>query len=102
VARQDRDGMRYWLTLWRDNDAKLEPLLSKSELLAEDAPLSRDLSRLGSIGLEALESLESGRHPSAAWLADQRAFLEGAGKLRLELKLAVAAPIERLVDASAR
>jgi len=102
VARMDRDGMRTWLTVWRDNDAQLESVLKKSPRLAEDAPLSRDLSRIGSIGLDALDYLDRGQHPPDAWLADRRAFLENAKKLRFELKLAVAAPVEELVDAAAR
>ena len=34
---------RTWLVLWRDNDAKLQPSLGRSELTAELVPLSHDV-----------------------------------------------------------
>jgi hexosaminidase len=102
VDRMDRDGMRAWLTLWRDNDARLRPILRESFLLSEDMPLSQDLSRLGSVGLEALDFLDRGRRPSPAWLDEQKAFLENAQTMRFELKLAVAPSIARLVQVADR
>jgi hexosaminidase len=45
-----------WLILWRDNDARLQPLLANSELTAELAPLSQSLSQVAAIGLEALDA----------------------------------------------
>src|SRR6202008_4786758 len=39
--------IRTWLTTWRDNDAKLHPMLEQSSLLQEDAPISQNLAMLG-------------------------------------------------------
>lgn len=50
---------RTWLTLWRDNDAKLQPLLLQSELTAELVPVSHGLSQTAMIGLAALDALEN-------------------------------------------
>ena len=47
---------RAWLELWRDNDAKLQPSLKRSEITAELVPLSHDVSQVASIGLRALET----------------------------------------------
>ena len=88
VEKMDRPQIRAWLILWRDNDAKLEPLLEKSFLLMEDIPASKDLSRLATIGLEALD----GR------LSDQRAFLEQAKKLHAEVEIAIVPSIEKLIS----
>jgi hypothetical protein len=101
VARMDQDAIRGWLGLWRDNDAKLAPTIAKSFLLEEDAPLSKDLSRMGSIGLEALDYLQRGRRPPEKWLREQRGFLFQAGKLRLELRIAVTPSIQKLAEAAA-
>jgi len=98
VDRMDTAALRVWLTAWRDNDAKLQPIFAKSFLAAEDAPISKELSRLGSIGLEALDFIEHHQHAPQAWLDEQRAFLAQAGKLHLELWLAVVPPIQNLVD----
>ena len=46
---------RNWLELWRDNDAKLQPLLPKSEITAELIPVSHSLSQVAVIGLQALD-----------------------------------------------
>lgn len=102
VTKMDQETMRDWLTRWRDNARKLRPTLQESVLLEEDIPLSEDLSRLGAIGLEALDYLERRRRPSAKWLAEQRAFLENAGKLRAELRLAIVPSIQKLVESAAR
>jgi hexosaminidase len=102
VDRMDRDGMRQWLVRWCDNDTLLKPVLRDSSMMREDIPLSRDLSRLGSIGLEALDLLDQGRRPPAAWVEEQKAFLDNAQKMRFELRLAVAGPIARLVQVAAR
>lgn len=47
--------IREFLTLWRDNDARLQPVIANSALLAETAGLSRDLSALAAAGLAALD-----------------------------------------------
>ncbi|HEV8041111.1 MAG TPA: family 20 glycosylhydrolase, partial [Bryobacteraceae bacterium] len=88
VDKMDLPQIRAWLILWRENDAKLAPLLEKSFLLKEDIPASRDLSRLAAIGLEALD-----HHAS-----DQSAFLEQAKKLHAEVELAIVPSIEKLIS----
>ena len=50
---------RTWLTLWRDNDAQLQPLLVHSDLTAELVPVSRGLAQAAVIGLAALDALEN-------------------------------------------
>jgi hexosaminidase len=57
----DWEKARQSLTLWRDNDALLEPTLLKSELTAELVPLSEGLSQAATIGLLALDALQSKR-----------------------------------------
>lgn len=93
--------MRTTLTTWRDNDAKLQPLLMQSSLLQEDAPLSQELSQLGAAGLEALDYLDKAQPAPEAWRAQQSALLDQAKKPQANLLLMVAAPVQQLVDASA-
>jgi hexosaminidase len=100
VDRMDRDEIRTWLMRWRDNDAQLKPLLERSDLLREDIPVSESLSRLATIGLQALDYLERGERPPAAWLLQQRAYLGTLKKPQLELRLAIVPSIEKLVDAT--
>ena len=50
---------RKWLTLWRDNDAQLQPLLVQSNLTEEVVPLSHSLNQVAVIGLQALDNLKN-------------------------------------------
>ncbi len=102
VTGKDRVQLRAWLTLWRDNHAKVRPLLENSFLLKEDIPVSETLSRVASVGLQALDFTARRRRPSAQWLKRQRAFLEDAGKVHAELRLPVAASVETLVELAGR
>jgi hexosaminidase len=92
--------IRTWLTMWRDNDAKLHPLLEQSFLLEEDAPLSQDLSALGAAGLQVLDYYDKGTQPADDWKKQQVATIEQTKKPRAGLLLMVAEPVEQLIDAS--
>ncbi len=94
VDKMDRVQIRAWLTRWRDNDAKLQALP------AEDVPVSKDLSQLGAIGLQAMDYIERNQRPPKSWITEQRAFLENAKKLLAELFIAIVPSIQKLVDAT--
>ena len=92
--------IRMWLTTWRDNDVRLQPLLSQTYLLQEDAPLSQDLSALGAAGLQALDYLDKGQTAPDSWKTQQSALIEQSNKPMADLLLMVVAPVQQLVDAS--
>jgi hexosaminidase len=102
AQESDREQIRNWLIQWRDNDAKLEPTLQRSFLLQEAVPLSQDLSRLGSIGLEALDHLTNKRPAPQSWIGEQLRFLENAKKPRAEVLIMIAPAVLRLVEAAGR
>ena len=91
---------REWLTLWRDNDAKLQPQLPKSNLTAELAPVSKTLADVATIGLADLDALEN-HHPldAAASQADLQALKE-AEKPQAVLRDMIVAPVEALTQAA--
>jgi len=55
--RGDADLLRRQFEAWAANDALFEPLAENNKLLAEAAPLSKDLSALGVAGIKLLEYL---------------------------------------------
>jgi len=92
--------IRNWLTLWRDNDAKLHPLLQQSALLQENTPISQNLAMLGAAGLQALDYLDRGQPEPDLWKTQQLTVIEQAKKPVAGLLLVVAAPVQQLVEAS--
>jgi hexosaminidase len=91
---------RTWLTLWRDNDAKLEPSLAGSEITAELAPLSKSLSQVAAIGLEALDDLKNHTTVPADLKLKNETFLKAAEKPQAVLLDKVAPSVDLLWEAT--
>ena len=90
---------RAWLILWRDNDAKLQPLLPQSGLTAELVPVSQGLSQAAMIGLSALDALESHKPLSAADKQQNLAALKTLETPRAVLLNKIVPGVEVLVNA---
>lgn len=97
---RDWQQAREWLVLWRDNDTKLQPLLERSHLTQDLAPVSRNLSQVAEIGLRALDALRDNRPLSADARQQNIDFLKTAAKPQSVLLLMVAPPVELIVQAT--
>ena len=97
---QEWQQAREWLGLWRDNDAKLQPLLRRSYLTQDLAPVSHNLSRIAEIGLQALDDLHENRLVSADLRQRNIEFLKSSGKPQAVLLLMVTPSVELLVQAT--
>jgi hexosaminidase len=93
--------IRAMLTKWRDNDEKLRPLAEKSSLVQEVASISQDLSALSIAGLQALDYLDRGEKAPDTWKTQQLALAQQAIQPKAQLLLMVAAPVQKLIQASA-
>ncbi len=93
--------IRAMLSKWRDNDGKLRPLMEKSALLQDVAPLSQDLASLAAAGLQALDYLASGDKAPQDWKTQQISFVQQIFLPKAQLLLMVAGPVQRLIQASA-
>ena len=93
--------IRMLLTIWRDNDRRLHPLLEQSFLLHELAPLSEDLSTLGTDGLLALDYLDKSAPSPESWRSQTLAFVEPAKTPKADMLLMVVVPVQQLIEASA-
>jgi hexosaminidase len=91
---------REWLVLWKDNDAKLQPLLVRSYLTQELIPLSHNLSKVAEIGLQALNDLQQNRVVSTGWRQQSIEFLKLSEKPQAVLLLMVVPSVELLVEAT--
>jgi hexosaminidase len=93
--------IRVQLERWRDNPARLQPLLDNSALLKELAPVSQSLAWLGAAGLQALDYLDKGQRAPDAWKTQTLAMIDQAAKPQADVFIAVAPAVEVLVNASA-
>lgn len=100
---KDRDSeaqIRTSLMAWRDNDAKLHPVLERSFLLREVAPLSEELSSLAAAGLAALDYLDKSEASPESWRAQQLAQTDSAKTPKADLLLIVVEPVRQLIEAT--
>jgi hexosaminidase len=86
--------------LWRDNDAKLQPLLGQSDLTVELIPLSHSLSQVAALGLQALDDLNDHHGVDGEALQKKLDLLKAASKPEAVLLDMVAPSVELLVQAS--
>ena len=66
ASPQEWELAKQKLTLWRDNDARLQPILPKSDLTRELIPLSASVSKVSEIGLQALSGLQNSENVTPA------------------------------------
>jgi len=100
AAPEQFQKAKEWLTLWRDNDVKLEPSLKKSDITAELAPLSQSLSQVAAIGLRALDDFQNRHAPDAVTTQNDTLVLKAAEKPQAVLRDMAVAPVEMLMQAA--
>jgi hexosaminidase len=93
--------IRSALTKWRDNDIQFRALAENSSFLQEALPISHDLSSLGAAGLEALDYMDRGEKAPDSWKSQQISLAQAAIQPRAQLILMIAAPVQKLIQASA-
>jgi hexosaminidase len=104
LASQCKDAallarLRTLLTKWHENN--LQPLIEKSSLLQEIAPLAQNLSSISSAGLQAIDYIDRGEGAAENWKTEQLAMIQKAEKpTSAQLLLMLASPVQKLVEAS--
>ena len=95
-----RPELRKQLMQWRDNDGKLQPFLPESAFLADLAPLSHDISALATVGLEALDAIDSGQPVAPEKRTEQLALVNAAAAAaHAEMMIVIIPGIRHLVEA---
>ena len=87
---------------WAANDAAFQATAEGSSLLAEVKPISKDLSTLGTMGLEILDYLESGKPAAAEWVVSRTRELTRISRPSAEVLLAGTRPVKILLDGLAK
>ena len=94
---RNRERIESMLRRWRDVCPMLEAMIDKSPVLREAQQLPRDLSAIGTAGLEALSYVVTDVDPPAGWREDKLSMLEQAAKPKAEVEFAIIAPVRTLV-----
>jgi hexosaminidase len=100
ASSEDWEQAQEWLVLWRDNDAQLQPVLPRSELTSELAPVSTNLLHVSQTGLDAIGYLREHKSAPADWRNRQLAFLKTSAKPQAVLLNMIAPAVEKLVQAT--
>lgn len=102
ASQEQWQTARQWLTEWRDNDAKLQPTLKNSDITAELAPVSQQVSQVAAIGLRALDDLQNHHPAEAAATENDLQTLKAAEKPQAVLRDMIVKPVEELVAAAGK
>ena len=100
ATTEDWDQAQEWLVLWRDNDVQLQPLLPRSDLTKELAPVSTNLHFVSQAGLDAIGYLREHHHAPPTWKTRQIAYLKKSEKPQAILLNMVAPAVLKLVQAT--
>ncbi len=98
---RNQESLKAILTRWRDVSPALDTMMAKSPALFEAKELPRDLSAIGTAGLEALSYFASETVPPAGWREAKLAMLEQAAKPKAEVEFAILAPVRKLIQVAA-
>jgi len=101
-APEDLALLRERFALWAANDQRFQALAEGNALLAELKPLSKDLSALGAMGLEALDRLAASQPAPADWISAETRELTRIERVNAEVTLAAVRPVKLLLDELAR
>ncbi len=98
ISNNDRTLLNDLLTLWKENHAKLEPLLANNQLLDDVEPLSRDLADVSVIALKLMETFASKENLTEGQTRLFTAILQRAEKQKGALLLMVVPPVKKLFE----
>lgn len=99
--KANQAALRKMLTVWWDNRDAVMPVLKGSPLLEEIEPLAQDVADLSSAGIEALDSIQSGKAPAESWTKTALDLCGRARKPRAELLIMIVPSIRKLVETAA-
>ncbi len=85
------------LILWKNIDARLNAIIKRSPILLEVKPLSKELSDISAIGLQALEHIKNKTKVDSNWVNESLGRIKEAKQPQGQVELRVVSPVEKLV-----
>jgi hexosaminidase len=87
-------------TEWRDKGPALETMMAASPILAEAQPRARELSELGTAGLEALNYLSSNTAPRPGWAEERLKLMDEAAQPKALVRFTIVPAMRLLIVAA--
>ncbi len=91
------ENIRTQLRLWAENDKKLQPVIEASPVLFEIRRLSKNLSAVARIGLEALTYRKNPQEKPDGWSSKSMNILEQAAQPQAQTNLMIVSAVKQLV-----
>jgi hexosaminidase len=95
----DETKIKEFLVLLRDNHQELSLIINNSPILKEVELLSRNLSSLSQLGLEALNYLQNKNKPDIEWINNADNILDQSSKSYGTVEIAVLSGIRNMINA---
>jgi hexosaminidase len=95
-----RAELTQMLAEWQESGAALGPMIDRSPSLKEIKPLTKGLSELGDVGLEAISYLKLGQPPTREWREASTLKLDEATKPYAALEFVVVPAVKQLMLAA--
>ncbi len=92
-----KNDLTAWLTKWKKNHSKLQPIIRRSPILWEIEDHSKNLSICAEIALQALVYVENGQKPEAEWVELSEEILEKAKTPHGQTELMILPAVESLL-----
>jgi hexosaminidase len=86
------------LTIWKENDDKMQVLITKVPALKEISPVSENLSIIASVGIECMKYISTKQKPEESWLLKQQNIFSEAKKPLAEVDIAIIPAIQKMLD----
>lgn len=88
------------LNYWRLNALQASPLTEQSFLLKEIRPVLASIASISSLGLEAINHIETRERPSDDWKAKTALLIQQLEKPQAEVVIAIVPAIKKLIEAA--
>jgi hexosaminidase len=100
ARRNGREAIRSRLEAWQAGSSRALPVIARSPLLEDAAPLPAEVAALAGAGLEALAFLEQGEPAPPTWFTQRASVLDKPHKPIHGLEVAFRPAVKRLMEAA--
>ncbi|NHB94508.1 beta-N-acetylhexosaminidase [Photorhabdus cinerea] len=95
---QAMQALRHRLQRWQDNHEPLMKIVEANYMMRELIPVAKDVNEIAGLGLQILDSLQSGKTLTTQQRQHAKQLLDHSAQMRDEVVIRAVYPLERLLD----